>query len=752
MIQIYKPTNTDFTKNGDMVLFPESCEAHAKLNGEWYMDIEHPLDEEGRWKEIVEEAVISASTFMGKEQLFRIDDMEKTDTEIKAKAYPIFFDSADELFVYSCKPAFKGAQETLNMMMSGSKYSGESDITRTSSAEFINRNLMDCINGDNPAFISYWGGDVLYDNYKVIINERAGANRGLQIRYRKNMESIGCKVDMSNMVTRIVPIAYNGRGISGKYVDSPNVGKYAKVYTRMMEFQNVKLSADLEEGAEPEEGVTVCASQSQLDSVLRNLCNEQFATGIDTPNVTLNVDMVDLSGTEEYKEFKQLEQVSLGDTVGVYHKDLDISTEERCIEITWDCIRNRASKLVLGDYEYDYLVDGNQELRDKMREQYLAAVKEWQERMQEMKDKLAAQKEELEQNISGMEEDISDLQDSDTQLEEDLAGLEEDLYTEVGEVYARIEEVEEEIQGKLDSATGMYVTKQKQSDGSYIYYFHDKSSLNSSTVVWKMTTESIAISTDGGKNYSYGITCDGDAILNRLSLEKLFAQAITATNMTIGGNSQFLSDDGTDSVMIRDGEIWFCKGKPSVSSGGMIVPGTYTSLFSIDKTGINGSYSDLLLHWNGKVQFNGDVDIPNKRFKCLPSYENTCTYLPNTYVGNTGMFTRTTETSSRTLKHDILELGASEELDAKRLYDVDVVQFKYNDGVITDKNDCRYGKDLSGFIIEDLAEKYPIAVDMPSDNVQEWSWNYRYMIPAMLKLIQEQNERIKMLEQNKGGN
>jgi hypothetical protein len=122
------------------------------------------------------------------------------------------------------------------------------------------------------------------------------------------------------------------------------------------------------------------------------------------------------------------------------------------------------------------------------------------------------------------------------------------------------------------------------------------------------------------------------------------------------------------------------------------------------------------------------------------------------YIGTTGIMHRTTTTSSKTIKHDICELGTLEELDAHKLYDLDVVQFKYNDGVITDKEDCRYGKDLPGFIIEDLAEIYPIAVDMPSNDVKEWSWNQRYLIPAMLKLIQEQNERIKMLEQNKGGN
>ena len=43
MIQIYKPENTDFEKNGDMTLFPETATVHPILNGEWEIDLEHPM-------------------------------------------------------------------------------------------------------------------------------------------------------------------------------------------------------------------------------------------------------------------------------------------------------------------------------------------------------------------------------------------------------------------------------------------------------------------------------------------------------------------------------------------------------------------------------------------------------------------------------------------------------------------------------------------------------------------------------------
>ena len=123
---------------------------------------------------------------------------------------------------------------------------------------------------------------------------------------------------------------------------------------------------------------------------------------------------------------------------------------------------------------------------------------------------------------------------------------------------------------------------------------------------------------------------------------------------------------------------------------------------------------------------------------------STVSYATNMYVGSTGTVSRTTNTSSRTIKHDITELQ-DEQIQAENLYNVNVYQAKYNEDILS-SNDPRYSKDLPMFIIEDLDEKYPIAVDKPSENVKEWSWNAQYLIPPMLKLIQDQKKKIDELE------
>ncbi len=143
-------------------------------------------------------------------------------------------------------------------------------------------------------------------------------------------------------------------------------------------------------------------------------------------------------------------------------------------------------------------------------------------------------------------------------------------------------------------------------------------------------------------------------------------------------------------------------------------------------------------HLDGQVWFNGVAD---------ENFQTVQTYAANMYIGSSGRVWKRSASSSRLIKHDIKELGCAKEIAAERLLDVKIVQFKYNDGVISD-SDQRYGMDLPGFIIEDLDEKYPICIDKLGENKKEWSWNSQFLIPGMLKLIQDLFKRVDEIERD----
>lgn len=359
MIEIYKADNTDFDMNGDIALMPESCVINAELNGTWEMQLEHPIDEDGRWRYIVEGAVIAAPFLTSKKQLYRIYWKHKDASGISAKARPIFMDSAGEVFLNDVRPTTKNGQDALNIMTAGqTKYKAVSNIIGVSTAYYIRKNLIEAIQSDmDQAFINRWGGEVYYDNYTIYVNEHIGFDNGMRVEIGLNCESIEAEIDMSSVTTRIVPTSYNGYGMTGTspWVDSPLINHYPVIYTKTVEFPEVKMRED--DSDLDDETVIICDTQEQLNAALKKKCQELFETGIDKPTSNYKVNLIDLSKTEEYKDLKNLETVGLGDTVHCKNRELDIETDGRVIKVSYDCIGEKNDSVEIGDFVYNYIND-----------------------------------------------------------------------------------------------------------------------------------------------------------------------------------------------------------------------------------------------------------------------------------------------------------------------------------------------------------------------------------------------------------
>jgi hypothetical protein len=158
--------------------------------------------------------------------------------------------------------------------------------------------------------------------------------------------------------------------------------------------------------------------------------------------------------------------------------------------------------------------------------------------------------------------------------------------------------------------------------------------------------------------------------------------------------------------------------------------------------------------WTNFITFytGGGVVVPNTLK--VP----TCLYVPyatkasttsaaNAYIsadGN-GVLAKTSKTSSRRFK-DSITPELDDDLNPERLYDVDVIQFKYKKDYFTNEDDIRYRKNMIGLIAEDVYDKYKIAadwhVDEDSGEVLVDGWNEQYIIPALLKLIQNQHKEL----------
>lgn len=350
MIEVYVKGNEDYESNGDMTLTPTTCEVELSVEGIAELTLEHPIDDLGRWEYLVNDNVIAAPTPYSKKQLFRIYDYTKTETEVTAYARHIFYDSAGEMLV-DVRPTNKTGQEALDTILSGTKYKAKTNIKTRSTAYYIRKNIMEAIGGDDEnSFINRWGGERMYDNFTVIINDRLGGDYGACAEFGRNMTGIEADISIDDVVTRIIPVSYNGHTLEGEepWIDSPIIGSYANPRAAVIKFEDVKLLEDCQEG---EEGFSTL---ELLREELKRRCTKEYENGLDKPKVNYKVDLVEVANTEDYKDYKKLTTIGIGDDVLTKDRKLKINVTARCIRLVYDCIEEENAEVELGNFIENY--------------------------------------------------------------------------------------------------------------------------------------------------------------------------------------------------------------------------------------------------------------------------------------------------------------------------------------------------------------------------------------------------------------
>lgn len=97
--------------------------------------------------------------------------------------------------------------------------------------------------------------------------------------------------------------------------------------------------------------------------------------------------------------------------------------------------------------------------------------------------------------------------------------------------------------------------------------------------------------------------------------------------------------------------------------------------------------------------------------------------------------------SSKRYKNHVSDMSDEEAL---KILDIPVIKFKYKDGYLF-PTDFLVDKEIPGFYAEDVEEVNPILCQYNEDGSVE-DWNYRTMIPYMLKTMQIQQKRIDNLQ------
>lgn len=335
MLTIYENTTTDFSGIGLGVLAPSSAEVGGELNGDYEITINHPYDINGKWQRIETGRIITANTPDGR-QPFRIYHNKPTMDGIEVKARHIFYDLLDNAVTMT--ETTSGANLILQAVKDALKYpmpfNFSSNIEGVGTIYAKNDNPISVILGDGngedgtKSFYMTFGGEIKRDGYNVQMLTNIGTDRGVFIAYRKNLIGLEVSEDISNVATRVYPIGADGLTLAGSgYIDSPYINSYP--YPKILYLTDDSVTTQ---------------------TGLQELVNNFYAGGGDLPLVNIKVSFQDLAQTAEYKDYAQLEEVRLGDTVTIINQKMGFVKKAKVISYKYDALLNRYNEIELGDF------------------------------------------------------------------------------------------------------------------------------------------------------------------------------------------------------------------------------------------------------------------------------------------------------------------------------------------------------------------------------------------------------------------
>ena len=449
MLCVYSPDCTDFSGNGLGTISPSSALVKETLNGEYELEIVHPLDDTGKWHRLVEgyivRAPVPASETPQVALAYKAMSEGKAIYKVNTKRNPLVLRSCleakykklgkykkgkevivlekttDTLWEVVCPDGKRGYMPaaSLAFVRNASQYAdatGEvieprqlrdqpfriyrvvpeldkvtayarhifydllenmvktltaldtttgktvvdqlsaaclsehdftfySDLSTTAEeVSYENKNPVDILLGDG-GIVEKYGGELQRDWFDVFMVERVGSDTNIQIRQGKNLTGIKYDLDMSDVVTRIMPTGQDKDGkvlyLPEVYVDSPNIANYPAPKWIHLAVSDCK---------EVTKGKTK-KSKDKCYKQMREAAQAEFDKGCDQPAVTLTVEFIDVTQTEEYRQYSFLQSIFLGDAVRVIAKRVGVEVSMRMTAYTYNCLTRQYEKMTLGTVE-----------------------------------------------------------------------------------------------------------------------------------------------------------------------------------------------------------------------------------------------------------------------------------------------------------------------------------------------------------------------------------------------------------------
>lgn len=360
MIKVYSADERLFDNNGLFIMHPTKAQIYIEDNGDYYIDIETTIDD----LEYIQEGMIVRVNTRWGEQGFRLTNPKRKNNKITVRGYHLWKDSSKYVIVDSYvenKDCNDALDHINNACETPTPFVTTSDISDIASARIIRKSLEEAI----AILVDKYNGHLYRDNWTIGIVKNLGRDRQVVIKYGKNSTDIEATEDWDKVVTKLLPVGYDGITLPEKFLIADI--HYETPYTKV-----VKFDQDIDENDFKDDNGEV--DQQAYNKALIDDLRQQ---AIDY----LNINKVFRCN---YKVKANIEGIiDLGDTITVEHERLGINITTNVISLKYDCIMDKYIEAEFGNFKtelksliktiesntHEQVLNGNETIKAKLEDE-----------------------------------------------------------------------------------------------------------------------------------------------------------------------------------------------------------------------------------------------------------------------------------------------------------------------------------------------------------------------------------------------
>ena len=304
-----------------------ACQVTEERNGAYELQLEYASGGIHAEDLQVNRFIKAKPNFTDNEQLFRIYKIGKTmNGRFTVYAQHISYDLSGKLITTGTAGSITAA--CLLLTASAGNFTVDSDKNTVGDFEVLEpSSVRSWFGGKTGSLLDVYGtGEWHYDNYTAYLYATRGADRGVQIRYGKNLTELSQEINIDNLATGVLPYCID---------DSGNKTIGTKVSTGLVFDVDRDIAVDFSDSVDFESSTPLATQLSNIATAY--VTNNNFITGLQN----IELDFVQLSDLTE--------RVDLCDTVHIYFEPLGISASLKCIKTTWDVLKDRYTACEFGD-------------------------------------------------------------------------------------------------------------------------------------------------------------------------------------------------------------------------------------------------------------------------------------------------------------------------------------------------------------------------------------------------------------------